>query len=360
MLDFSWSELTIALNKVAYLPGQVGRLGLFTPRPQSTTRAFIEQRGDRLALVPEVPRGAPPTPNVIDRASVVELPIRHFPIRDTIYADAVQDMRSFGSLGLQSFPSALQQRIDSLGRRLDITQEHLRLGALQGLITTVVDRATGAPLKTINLFDAFEVARQPTRDWPIIGAGEAGDAAAWNGQLTLLVNALGRDMADTLAAGMMSGIYGFCGSVFFDAFSGHPENRAAYIGFPSPATAGPLRGNTVQFRDVTIEEYRGSIGAPGLPFVAANECHFVALGLPDLFIEAFAPADYSDTVNTEAAPRYLRRQTMDFDKGVQLEAQMNVLPICTSPRSLFTARATPYQPNAAVNARPAPPARRAA
>jgi hypothetical protein len=245
---------------------------------------------------------------------------------------------------------------------LDITLEHLRLGALQGLITTVVDRATGAPLKTINLFDAFEVARQPTRDWPIIGAGEAGDVAAWNGQLTLLVNALGRDMANELAAGMMSGIHAFCGSVFFDAFAGHPENRAAYIGFPSPATVGPLRGNTVQFRDVTIEEYRGSIGTPSRPFVAPDECHFVALGIPDLFVEAFAPADYSDTVNTEAAPRYLRRQAMDFDKGVLLEAQMNVLPLCTAPRSLFTARATAYQPNAAVNARPAPPApaRRAA
>jgi hypothetical protein len=364
-LDFTWSELTAALLKSPYMPGQVGRLGLFTPRPQSTTTAHIEQAGERLALVPEVPRGAPPTPNVLDRRSIVQLPIPHFPIRDTIYADAVQDMRGFGALGLQSFPGAVQQRIDSLGRRLDVTLEHLRLGALRGLVVTQVDRATGSPLKTINLFDAFEVAAQPIRDWPIVGAGEAGDAAAWNGQLTLLVNSLGRAMANELPSGFLAGIHGFCGSVFFDAFSGHPENRAAYIGFPSAATVGPLRGNAVTFRDVTIEEYRGGLGLPGVPFVATNECHFVALGIPELFIEIFAPADYNETVNTLGLARYLKREDIPFDKGVELEAQMNVLPICTSPRSLFTARATPYEATTGAVATPrptppTPPARRAA
>jgi hypothetical protein len=33
---------------------------------------------------------------------------------------------------------------------------------------------------------------------------------------------------------------------------------------------------------------------------------------------------------------------MDFDKGVDLEAQMNVLPLCTAPRTLFTVKVVPY------------------
>jgi hypothetical protein len=118
-LEFTWQELTVAINKVAYRPGQVGRQALFIPRPQSTTVANVEVRGDRLALIPDMPRGAPPTPNVQDRRSIVEIRVPHFPIRDTLFADSVQDQRGFGVLGLESFSSALQQRIDSLSFRLD-------------------------------------------------------------------------------------------------------------------------------------------------------------------------------------------------------------------------------------------------
>jgi hypothetical protein len=92
---------------VPYLPGQVGRLGLFAPKPQSTTLANVEQKAGRLALVPAQPRGAPPTPDVQDRASLVGIRVPHFPIRDTLYADSVQDQRGFGTMELASFPTAL-------------------------------------------------------------------------------------------------------------------------------------------------------------------------------------------------------------------------------------------------------------
>lgn len=342
-LEFTWLELTAAINKVDYRPGQVGRLGLFAPKPQSTTIANIELKGDRLALIPDMPRGAPPTPDVQDLRSIVELPIPHFPIRDTIYADSIQNVRGFGVNTLETFPAAVQQRIDSMSYRLDATLEYLRLGAVKGIITTAIDRNTGVPLagRQISLYEYFGVAANPVRDWGIVGAGADGETAAWGSQLTQLINAIGRDMADQLPGGMMTGgIYGFAGKTFFDAVSMHPERRAAYIGFPSPETVGPVRGNVLQFRDVDIEEYRGQVS--GTPFVAADQCFFVPLGIPDLFIEVYAPADYTDTVNTVALARYAKQQQLDFDKGMALEAQMNVLPICTLPRCLFSARATSY------------------
>jgi hypothetical protein len=73
--------------------------------------------------------------------------------------------------------------------------------------------------------------------------------------------------------------------------------------------------------------------------------------VPDVFVEAYAPADYVDAVNTLALPRHLKREDMPFDKGTQLEAQMNVLPLCTVPRALFTAKATAYVPPEATTAR---------
>jgi hypothetical protein len=61
-----------------------------------------------------------------------------------------------------------------------------------------------------------------------------------------------------------------------------------------------------------------------------------------LFVEAYAPADYNETVNTLALARYTKTEALEFNKGWAMESQMNVLPLCTMPRALFSVRATPY------------------
>jgi hypothetical protein len=57
---------------------------------------MIEVRGERLALVPERPRGAPPTPACTTAPAD---PGRHpaLPVRTSLYADAVQNVRAFGT-----------------------------------------------------------------------------------------------------------------------------------------------------------------------------------------------------------------------------------------------------------------------
>lgn len=345
---FSVTSLTLALNQVPYIPGLVGRLGLFSPRPLATTTTLIEVRGTRLALVPERPRGAPPTPDVVDRRALVPMAIPHFPIRNSLYADAVQNVRAFGSTDqLEAVQTVVNEREASLGMRLDLTLEYLRLGAVKGIIVTAADRETGAPLMAFDLFRAFNVERQPVVDWPIIGAGAGRDIAAWGGQLTALVNELGRRMAEEISGGMYTRIHGICGHVFYDAFFAHPERRQAFISIDNVPLLRPTLGTQTVFREVTIEEYRGQVGP--IKFVEPDECHFFPVGAPDLFLEMYAPADYMETVNTIALPRYSKMEAIDFDKGVEIEAQMNVLPICAAPRCLFTARATPWvAPEAAV------------
>jgi hypothetical protein len=345
---FSVTSLTLALNQVPYIPGLVGRLGLFRPAPLSTTTTMIEVRGTRLALVPEVPRGAPPTPDVVDRRALVPMAIPHFPIRTAIYADSVQNVRAFGSADqLEAVQSVVNEREESLGMRLDLTLEYLRLGAVKGIIVTAADRETGAPLMAFDLFRAFDVQRQPVIEWPIIGAGRGADAAAWEGQLTALVNDLGRRMAEEISGGMYQRIHGICGPVFYDAFLMHPERRQAFVAIDNIPLLRPTLGTQTVFREVTVEEYRGQVGA--IKFVEPDECHFFPVGTPDLFIEPYAPADYMETVNTIALPRYSKMEEMKFDKGVELEAQMNVLPLCSAPRCLFTAKATPWvAPSAAI------------
>jgi len=339
---FGVSSLTLALNQVPYVPGLIGRLNLFEEKRLATTTTMIEVRGERLALVPERPRGAPPTPDVHEGSQLVPVAIPHFPIRTSLYADAVQNVRAFGTEDqLQTVVGIVNEREASLGRRLDLTLEYLRLGAVKGIITTAADRDTGAPLQQYDLFNAFHVTPQPLLNWPIIGAGNTGDSAAWAGQLTALVNDLGRKMADAISGGMYQRIHGIAGKTFFDAFAMHPERRATLI-YLTPADAANNLGAQVSFKEVTIEEYRGRVGS--IQFVEDDKCYFFPVGAPDLFIEPYAPADYMETVNTIALPRYSKMRELDFDKGVEIEAQMNVLPMCSQPRTLFTAQVTAYVP----------------
>ena len=343
---FGVSSLTLALNQVPYIPGLIGRLNLFEEKRLTTTTTMIEVRGQRLALVPERPRGAPPTPDVVDPRSIVPVAIPHFPVRNSLYADAVQNVRAFGTEDqLETVLGVVNEREANLGRRLDLTLEYLRLGAVKGIVTTAADRDTGAPLQQYDLFDAFHVQPQPLLNWPIVGAGSTGgEAAAWAGQLTGLINNLGRLMANAISGGMYQRIHGIAGKTFYDAFAMHPERRQVYVfgAAPQAPLIDSILGTQVVFRDVTIEEYRGQVGA--IKFVADDMCHFFPVGAPDLFAEIYAPADYMETVNTIALPRYSKMEEMRFDKGVEIEAQMNVLPMCSQPRTLFTAQATAFPP----------------
>src|SRR4051812_25726254 len=86
---FSVYSLTAAINRLPYQPSVIGDLDLFTPKPQATTQALIERRGNVLALVPDQPRGGPAVANVQGARDAVEARIPHFPIRDSLLADSL-------------------------------------------------------------------------------------------------------------------------------------------------------------------------------------------------------------------------------------------------------------------------------
>jgi len=344
--DPFWSvqELTLALTRVPYVPGLIGRLGLFQERRLTTTTARIEVRGTRLALVPEVPRGSPPTPDVLDRPTMASIDIGHFPIRSTMLADQVQNVRAFGTTNqLLGVETLRNQHLASHGSKLDLTLEFLRLGAIRGEVITAVDRLTGAPVVVRDLYRIFDLPRNPEIPFPIRGAGAVGqEQAVWAGQLTTLCNQLGRMVADQVPGGMFTEVHIIAGSDFFDAFIAHPELRAAYIAIDNAPLLRNQLGLEFRFRNVVIEEYRGRVG--NVQFVEPDVAYAFPVGQPDMWIELYAPADYLDAVNTVALPRYSKARIFDFDKGLELESQMNCMPICTLPGALFTLRLEDWVP----------------
>ena len=63
------------------------------------------------------------------------------------------------------------------------------------------------------------------------------------------------------------------------------------------------------------------------------------LGVPDMFLTRFAPADYLETVRGIGLPYYTKTAPMRMNKGIQLESQSNPLNINTRPDAVIRLKA---------------------
>jgi Phage major capsid protein E len=356
---FSVTSLTMALNRMPYVPGRIGSLGLFTTKRLSTISTTIEVQSGRLAFVPSTPRGAPPALNVEDRRELIPFLIPHFPLSDAVLADSVQGVRAFGTEDqLEAVQSIVNERLASMGRKHDVTLEYLRLGAVKSRIITRTNRDSGVPEVAIDLRNAFNLPAKPLtytppppspagpipydQDWFIDFTNSAAvlddySLIAMQGVLTQLVLDLQRLVSDNLGAQTFTGLHGIAGRKAFDAFAKHPEIRTTFLNQPSAdRLRDPFWQTSIPFRGITIEEYRGQVG--NVKFVEDEMIYFFPVGVPDLFVEAYAPADYMETVNTVALPRYAKQEAMQFDRGINIETQQNVLPLCTQPDCLIAVR----------------------
>jgi Phage major capsid protein E len=132
---FSMVALTDAINKMPYVPGRIGQLGLFREQGVSTTSVMIEEREGSLTLVETTSRGAPAVQHVANKRKARSLTVPHVALEDTILADEVQNVRAFGSENmLEGVQAVVNQRLSEMATKMDATLEHLRVGAIKGQI----------------------------------------------------------------------------------------------------------------------------------------------------------------------------------------------------------------------------------
>lgn len=339
MLDIFRSDafgvvpLTEAINKTKYVPGRLGKMGLFAAGSVSATTIAIEEKGGILSLVGPTPRGGPGQTIEKDSREMRSLPVPHFQIDDAIMAEEVQGVRAFGSeTATETVMGKVAERMAIHTQSLEATEEYSRVGAVKGIVTY----ASGSPL---NLFTLFGVSQETEIDFDLDNASPA------EGALRKKCSGLVRTMSGNLDNVSFTGIHAICGDNFFDDLLSHPEVRETYKGWNEAqilrdSYLGPNRDvyGVFQFGGVVWENYRGGVGATG--FVHTDKCHLFPVGVPGLFREIYAPADYIETVNTMGLRRYMKQVPMRNDKGVELETQTNVAHYCTRPKALLAGRRT--------------------
>ena len=327
---FSVHELTLAIDKLPYMPQRVGQMNLFTSRPLTTSIAIIEERDNVLSLLPSMPRGSEQqTTRTRAARRVRAFPVPHVPYWHAILAGELEGRRAFGEENkLEVFSQIVNDELEKMKQDHEVTMEYHRLGALRGIVLDA-DGST----ELYDWFDEFGVA-QDTVDFNFYDGGswDLAEPAIIIKQKITDVTIL---MENALGGTTFTGIHALCGQTFFDALVSHATVRKAYEWYQNNSFNRELQTieGGFEFGGITWERYRGKIGA--VNFVELDECQFFPTGTRDVFIEAVAPADFVETVNTRGQKIYAKQERMKWDKGIELHTQSNVLYLCARPKVLI-------------------------
>lgn len=327
---FSVQSLTDAFNNMDHVPGRAGELAFAgVGRGVTTTSVMIEQQDSVLTLLQTSKRGGPSPQHEAEKRKLRSVAIPHIEYDDTIVADEVQNVRAFGSEGdVQAVEAIVNQRLEEMGANHDLTLENLRLGALRG---TILD-ADGSTL--LNLFTTFGV-QQPGEIDFALGTG----TTDVRGKCAEVIRNIKRSVKAPWPS--MARVHAFCSDEFFDALLAHANVKGVYDGY---AAAERRLGESYvhgvfEFGGIFFENYQGTDDNTTVA-IAANKAIFFPVGVPGVFREYYAPADFMETVNTVGLPRYAKQapDPSGLNRHRKLHTQQNPLPICLKPRVLQRAK----------------------
>lgn len=344
---FGLVSMVAAVNEIDNIPGRAGEL-VFSGIAEgvNTTTVAIERKGTALALIPTSTRGGPAPQEKQDKGKLFSLDIPHIKEEETIAASSIQGVREFGTTNvLRGAQTVVQGQLRKITAKMDLTLEHLRLGALKGIIRD----ADGSVIR--NLFTDFGVAAPSDFHFNFdawTSDKDFADSVRVNCQK--LTRYMRRNAKMTLPS--TAKVWMFCGDNFFDRLVEHPTVKKTAFGWDrAEQLLGDNYANGVfYFAGVFFENYAGtddvtgeeaSDGAmTGKVGIASDEARAFLTGVPGLYGEYYAPGDFFDTVNTIGLPRYARMAMDDeFQRYVKVHVQQNPLPICLRPQTLVRALA---------------------
>jgi hypothetical protein len=327
---FGVVSLTDAVNKMPFVPGRAGELAFAgVSRGVSTLTIAIEEYNGTLSLVPTSPRGAPGSQQSTAKRTIRQIAVPHLQEDLPVNADEVQGVRSFGSeTDIQTVQELVNIKVGEALSRFDLTLENMRLGALLGLIKDA-DSST-----LVDLFSVFGVSAEAEVDFNLDTSTTDVRGLCHQVRRSIMRNL-------QMPAGSDMRIHAFCGDAFFDALLAHANVKGVYDGY---AAAERRLGDSYaygifEFGGIFFENYRGTDDNSTVA-IPTDEAKFFPVGVPGLYREVYAPADYEETVNTIGLPRYARQFAWQNGKGRTIEVQTNPLPYCTRPKVLMKGRRT--------------------
>lgn len=316
---FDAVELTKRWGTIQYVPQRLAQLGIFDTNGVTTTDFSVERKGDVLGLIPYSDREEPELNMNRSARKLFRFSTGHFPLKRTVRPSEIQNVRSFGTESeLEMVDNIVGEKVAEMRPSHLATLEYQRLGAIKGQIldsdgTTVIE----------DLYSRFGLTQDEV------------DFELDSGTTEIVIKCLTvkRHIEDGLGGLMYDGVVALCGSTYFQNFITHAKIKDAYDRWNDGAfLRDDPRFKGFPFAGIHFEEYRGAIG--GVNFIEPDEVFFFPVGVPDLFITRFAPANMMSFVNTKGLPLYVSQKRLDHDRGVEVVTESNPMSICLRPEAV--------------------------
>jgi hypothetical protein len=328
---FTAVSLTAAVDKYGYVPGFLSaRPGLIVPVPVRTKEVWIEERANTPALIQTTARGAPPVQKSGDIRDARSWATVRLAIASRIWAEEVQSIRVFGQeQAMKDLQGEVARRQFKMKQDLSLTRENMVLGLVQGIVTD----ADGSTI----------------RNWATEFGQSLPAEASWNTQLNATSGGALREACNTVRRGMLRALKGLggvnvrieaiCDDVFWDDFVTSEEVRDNY-----QAAAALQRINNVgnafesyTFAGITFHNYRGTDDNSTVA-LGSGKCKFYPVDA-GIFQIAYSPAARMEFINTMGQAEYSWIVAdMLRDEWADVEMQSYLLPVCTMPSALYSAR----------------------
>lgn len=328
---FSATSLSGFVQKMPYVPQLLGSLNLFTPNPVRTRNVFVDRTEGGIKLIPTSAEGAPPEVLDGDDRDAVSLRTTRLAKRFTLYANELDGIRASGTeTELMAVQSEYNRRMERIRADMELTHEHHRLGALQGLLldadgTTVIYDYSTEFNEAIPAAISFELDIATT---DVIG----------------ICKDIARGMARS-SLGNLAGasIHALAGDDFYDALVTHPNIEKFYLNQVAAQSLQAAQGQIFEsFRvgGITFHNYRGTDDNSTVAIPTA-EAKFFPVGARDVFQVAYAPLEAMGFVNTPGQPLYALN-VPDRERNMWSKGELYSYPLymCSQPRVLRRATLT--------------------
>jgi len=312
---FKLRELTAYYDDREPVPSHLGDLKIFEEKGIRSRMFAIEQKSNRLALVPSQPVNGPATPVDGNKGKRIAFETIHLPLKATILTTEVEGVKAPGSdEEYKGLLSEVNERQDDMADDLDATHEHHRIGAIKGQI---LDADGSTVLEDLNT--KFGI---PPSIFPTSFSTAATNAPK---KILELLNFLNSKMLGQYYKGARV----LCGENFFGTFATRADIRDAFARFNSGEFLRDDPRDGFNFGKIIWEQYTGQVG--GTKFVADDDAYLIPMNTRKMFTSYFSPANHKDVVNTKGVPYYSSLKELDHGEGYEVKSQSNIFCLNRNP-----------------------------
>jgi hypothetical protein len=314
------AELTQAIMRMPVSFNHLGRLGLFTNIHVETRDIAFEYGDGALSFVPaSEPCGNPNTiHNIIGNDGGEPILIRapHHEIIEAVNVCNIAGIRQWNSDAWESVEGQMNQRLVHARASFDYTIEVLQLNALLGEYYNSAGQFIGLNTK----FDSA-----PSTDaHPLAPATNLNEF--FNG-ISQKQNKILKKTGKFARQWLVLASDGWWNK--FNALDYFSKQKTGCCN--ETGAAADIFGASRKFENYTVVNFNGE----GLANIPANKAIFVPVGVPDLFVTYWTPANTMRTINRMSPKLTVQTGLLDWEEGVVAKIHMDPLSVNKVPEAVL-------------------------